>query len=137
MSRIPYGINYAEGTEGDYIAPPQLLAGETPALGTIDVLMPSGAVDQFVPLGTNYGPWAAGQVITGVTAYATPGGVRAAIYTSGCFNLDAIKWPSGTTEAQVQTAQINSQCKFRKLLYSDKRTGTEPAPGTEAGPSTT
>lgn len=137
MSRIDYGINYAEGTEGDYIAPPQLLAGETPALGTLDVLMPAGARRQFEPLGTNYGLWAPGQVITGVTAYATPGGVRAAIYGSGCFNLDAIKWPAGTTEAQVQTAQISSQCKFRKLLYSDKRTGSEPAPGTEAGPSTT
>lgn len=137
MARMPFEINYATGEDGDYVEVPQLLAGETPSLGTIDVLMPAGARLQFEPLGTAYGLWAAGQPITGVTAYATPGGVRAAIYASGCFNLDAIKWPAGTTEAQVQAAQISSQCKFRKLLYSDKRTGTEPAPGTTAGPSTT
>lgn len=139
MSRIDYGINYALGEDGDYIEVPQLLAGETPAVGTLDVLLPATALEQFVVLGPGYAPWAAGQVITGMTAYATPGGVRAAIYASGCFNIDAPKWPAGTTEAQIQAAQISSQLKFRKLLYSNKRTGTgsELAPGTPAGPSTT
>ena len=45
----------------------------------------------------------------------------------------AIRWPDGTTEAQVQAA-ARGMLIFRKLLWSDKRTGNEPAPGTPAGP---
>lgn len=114
---------------------PQLFAGDTPPLQTTDVLIP-GAHLQFVPLGPGYAAWAAGQPIIALTAYAVQAGKRSAPYTAGCFNIDAIRWPSGTTEAQVQTATEQSQLKFRKLLYSDKRTGNEVL-GQEAGPSIT
>lgn len=137
MTVHPYEIHYASSEDIGKSDVPQLFAGETPAVGTVDVLLPSGAREQFVPLGTDYGAWEAGQTITGVTAYKVPGGTREAIYVSGCFNIDAIAWPAGTTEAQVQAGMALSQLKFRKLLYSDKRTGTEPAPGGEAGPQTT
>lgn len=115
----------------------QLFAGDTPAVVTVDVLLPAGARAQFVPLGDNYGLWAAGQQVSGITTYATPGGVRAAVYVEGCFNLDAIAWPAGTTEAQIQAASITSNLKFRRPLYSDKRTGTEPGPGKFDGPDST
>lgn len=120
---------------------PQLFAAETPAPVTTDILFPAGAVDQFVPLTTGYAPWdptpsgggAPGPIIA-VTAYAVPGGTRAAVYHAGCFNLDAIDWPSDTTEALVQAATENTQIKFRKLLYSHKSKAPRPAPGTPAGP---
>ena len=112
---------------------PQLFAGDTPALQTTDVLIP-GAHDQHVPLGPGYAAWAPGQPIIALTAYKVAAGKRAAPYTAGCFNIDAIRWPSGTTEAQVQTATEQSQLKFRKLLYSDKRTGNEVL-GKDAGPA--
>lgn len=116
---------------------PQLFAGDTPPVVHIDVLLPAGARLQYVPLGDAYGAWAAGQQVSGITAYATPGGVRAAIYVEGCFNLDAIAWPAGTTEAQIQAASITSNLKFRRPLYSNKRTGTEPGPGKFDGPDST
>ena len=131
---MDYDINYASGPGEDSVDVPQLFAGETPAVATQDVLLPAGALLQFVPLGPGYAPWAAGDEIVAITAYGTPGSKRAAVYTAGCFNIDAIRWPATTTEAQIQAASETSQLKFRKLLYSQKRTGTEPAPGTPAGP---
>lgn len=115
---------------------PQLFAAETPAPVTTDILFPAGAVGQFVPLAAGYAPWdpASGDPILAVTAYAVPGGTRAAVYHEGCFNLDAIDWPTGTTEAQIQAATENSGLKFRKLLYSHKSKAPRPAPGTPAGP---
>ena len=117
---------------------PQLFAAETPAPVTTDILFPSGAVGQFVPLTTGYAPWdptatTPGPIIA-VTAYAVPGGTRAAVYHEACFNLDAIDWPTGTTEAKIQAATENSGLKFRKLLYSHKSEAPRPAPGTPAGP---
>lgn len=115
---------------------PQLFAAETPAPVTTDILFPAGAVGQFVPLTTGYATWdpASGDPIIAVTAYAVPGGTRAAVYHEACFNLDAIDWPAGTTEAQIQAATENSGLKFRKLLYSHKTKTPRPAPGTPAGP---
>ena len=117
---------------------PQLFAAETPAPVTTDILFPAGAVGQFVPLTTGYVPWVntgtAPNPIIAVTAYAVPGGTRAAVYHEACFNLDAITWPAGTTEAQIQAATENSGLKFRKLLYSHKSKAPRPAPGTPAGP---
>ena len=69
MTVHPYEIHYASSEDIGKSDVPQLFAGETPAVGTVDVLLPSGAREQFVPLGTNYGAWEAGQTITGVTAY--------------------------------------------------------------------
>lgn len=129
-----YDIHYASGPNAENVEVPQLFAGETPPVATQDVLLPAGALAQFVPLGPGYAKWAAGVAIVAVTAYATPGGKRAAVYTSACFNIDAIAWPATTTEAQIQAASEVGSLKFRKLLYSQKRTGTEPAPGTPAGP---
>lgn len=132
---MDYNINYASGPGEDSVDVPQLQAAETPALATQDVVLPTAALLQFVPLGPGYAPWAAGDEIVAVTAYAKAAGVtRCAVYTAGCFNIDAIRWPAMTTEAQIQAASETSQLKFRKLLYSQKRTGTEPAPGTPAGP---
>ena len=118
-----------------------LWAGDTPSPATRDVsiTVASTALVQYQPLQRNastqaYEPWAAGAEIAAVTCYGVPIGTsRAAVYTAGMFNIDAIAWPASTTEAQVQ-AGARGQCQFRKLLWSDKRTGTEPAPGTPAGP---
>lgn len=131
---MPYDIHYASGPNEGSVEVPQLFAGETPPVSTRDVLLPAGAVAQFAPLGPGYAPWAAGDAVVAVAAYAHPGGGRAAVYDGGCFNIDAIAWPAGTTEAQVQAASETGLLKFRKLLYSQKRTGSEPAPGTPAGP---
>jgi hypothetical protein len=141
---MAYEINYAEssGTE-DIGLPPQLFAGDTPPVSTQDIeITTAAAIAQFVPLQQDgvtfaYEPWAAadGLPIAAVTAYAVPiGTTRNAVYTAGMFNIDAISWPATTTEAQVQAAQ-RGDCKFRKLLYSDKRTGNEGDPGTPAGPA--
>ena len=137
MTVIPDTRGIAAVDDAGATAVPQLFAGDTPPVVTTDVLLPAGAVAQYVPLGPGYAAWAAGDEIVALTAYASPGGVRAAVYQAGCFNLDAIAWPAGTTEAQVQAASQSSQLKFRKLLYSQYRTGDEGAPGNEAGPQTT
>lgn len=115
---------------------PQLFAAETPAPVTTDVLFPAGAQRNELAHGAGYAPWdpASGDPILAVTAYAVPGGTRAAVYHEACFNLDAIDWPTGTTEAQIQAATENSGLKFRKLLYSQKSQTPRPAPGTPAGP---
>lgn len=136
-----YDIHYAESSTDPGAAPPQLFAGDTPAVVTQDVpLTVSGtALKQFQPLqladGVTgaYEPWAAGSPIAAVTCFAVPiGTTRKAVYTAGMFNINAIAWPEGTTEAQVDAAQ-SLGCKFRRLLYSDKRTGNE-ALGVESGP---
>jgi hypothetical protein len=98
-------------------------------MATRDVLFPAAlpAIAKYTPLSFATGAykvWAAGEVIYGVTAYAIPNQAvdqRAAIYTAGMFNIDAINWPADTDEDDVAAATIGSQCQFRKLLYSDKR----------------
>lgn len=135
MTVIPNNLGIASFETLDPTPMPQLFAGDTPAIVTADVLIP-GNHEQFVPLGPGYAAWAAGQPIIALTAYKVTAGKRSAPYLAGCFNIDAIRWPSGTTEAQVQTATEQSQLKFRKLLYSQKRTGGEVL-GTEAGPQIT
>ena len=138
---LNYDTHYAEVEKVDAPAVDGLWAGDTPSPSTVDVLLTvtGTALGQFVPLQRSeagaFEPWAAGNEIAAVTGYGIPVGAnqRAAVYVAGCFNIDAIRWPADTTEAQVQAAQTG-MCVFRKLLYSDKRTGTEPAPGTPAGP---
>ncbi len=106
-----------------------IMAGDTPPMVTRDVLIPAAlaAIAQYVPLSFATGAykvWAAGEVISAMTAYAIPDQAvdqRAAVYTAGMFNIDAPVWPAGTTEEMVATATANSQMQFRKLLYSDKR----------------
>ena len=122
---------------GNIGLPFTLIVGETPPVVTTPTLLPAGARAKYTPLGNTYSAWAAGQPITGITAYATPGSVTAAIYKAGCFNVDAINWPAGTTMAQVQAASLGTNFEFRRLLYSDKPTGGENTlvgPGREAGP---
>ena len=128
--------------------PPQLLAGDTPPVATQDILITVAgtALLAFAPLqrdGTTqaWEPWVAadGLPVSGVTCYPVAIGAsqRVAVYTEGMFNQDAINWPDGTTEAQIAAA-MRGDIKYRKLLYSNKRTGTEPTtagPGSEAGPS--
>lgn len=116
----------------------QLLAGDTPAVSTQDFAFnPGTAIGQYVPLAPDLTPWAAGDEVFALTAYAIPtGNSRAAVYTEGMFNIDAINWPAGTTEVQAMAA-MKGNVKYRKLLYSDKRTGAESTtvgPGNEAGP---
>ena len=138
---LNYDTHYAEREKGTTLAVDGLFAGDAPAPATIDVelTVATTALTQFQPLQRNattsaYEPWAAGSEIAAVTGYAVPVGTsRAAVYVAGCFNIDAIDWPDATTEAQVQAA-ASGMLVFRKLLWSDKRTGTEPAPGTPAGP---
>lgn len=138
---LTYDTHYAEIEKVDAPAVDGLFAGDAPAPATIDVSLTvaTTALTQFQPLQRNdttgaYEPWAAGNEIAAITGYGVPVGTsRAAVYVAGCFNLDAIRWPASTTEAQVQAAS-SGMLVFRKLLWSDKRTGTEPAPGTPAGP---
>lgn len=154
---LNYDTHYAEVEKADAPNVDGLFAGDAPAPATIDIAITvsGAALQQFVPLMRNpgdpgdpeadppvfpgasdgtYVPWVAGNPIAAITAYdIAVGSSRAAVYVAGCFNLDAIRWPTNTTEAQVQAAASN-MLVFRKLLWSDKRTGTEPAPGTPAGP---
>lgn len=106
-----------------------IMAGDTPPMATRDVLFPAalGAIPQYTPLAFALGAykvWVVGEIVSAMTAYAIPDQAvdqRAAVYTAGMFNIDAVNWPAATTEDQVATATINSQVQFRKLLYSDKR----------------
>lgn len=117
-------------TDDTYSPQQSIFAGDTPPVATRDILIVAalGAIPQYTPLSFAAGAyklWAATEVVAAVTAYAIPDSAsdqRAAVYTAGMFNQDAIAWPGGTTEAQVTAAQVSSQCQFRKLLYSDKRT---------------
>lgn len=141
MPAPAYNIGVAGfGSDTSAKTVPQLFAAETPPAVTTDIQFPAGAVGQFVPLTTGFAPWdpapstgSPGPILA-LTAYAVPGGTRAAVYHAGCFNLDAINWPTGTTEALIQAATENTQLKFRKLLYSQKSKTPRPAPGTPAGP---
>ena len=137
-----YDINYADSDWGDSPLPPQLFAGDTPAVVTNDHPITNVAIwPQYRVLQRNASTqawelWAAGGLpVAGVVAYDLPIGTakRAAIYEAGMFNIDALVWPNGTTEAQAQ-AGLRDLVKGRKLLYSDKRTGNEQL-GVPAGPS--
>ena len=128
--------------------PPQLLAGDTPGLSSQDVLLTvtGTPMPAYTPLQRDattflFEPWVAadGQPVAAITPFQIPVGAnqRIAVYTEGMFNQDAIAWPAGTTEVQIAAA-MRSNVKYRKLLYSNKRTGTEPTtagPGSEAGPA--
>lgn len=138
---MAYDIHYASGANAeDTGLPPQLMAGDTPPVSTQDFAFSlATAIGQFVPLtrvGDSFEPWAAGDQVDAISAYGIPvGDSRAAVYTEGMFNIDAINWPDGTTEVQAMTA-MTGDVKYRKLLYSDKRTGNESdevGPGNEAG----
>lgn len=124
--------------------PPQLYAGDTPPLSTQDftITVATTAIPQYTPLRRAADgaitPWVAGAAVFAVAMYPIPVGTsRAALATEAMFNIDALAWPAGTTEVQAM-AGMSGNVKYRKLLYSDKRTGTEPTtsgPGSEAGPS--
>lgn len=128
-------IHIASGPNEEATTVPQLIAADTPAMVTKDVLIDStqGALAQYVPLKFDpvdgfYKAWAPGDAIAAITAYAIPDAAvdqRAALYFAGCFNIDAIAWPASTSEEQVLLAchasTANSLLHFRKLLYSDKR----------------
>lgn len=124
--------------------PPQLYAGDTPPLSTQDfsITVTGAPIPQYTPLQRSAAgvitPWAAGAAVFAVAMYPIPVGTsRAALATEAMFNIDALAWPAGTTEAQAM-AGMSGNVKYRKLLYSDKRTGGEPTtagPGSEAGPS--
>lgn len=124
--------------------PLQLYAGDTPPVSTQDfsIAVTGTAIPQYTPLtrATNgtWSRWTAGNPVHGLAMYDIAVGTsRAAILTAAMLNIDAIAWPPGTTEAQALAAQ-SADIKYRKLLYSDKRTGSESTlvgPGFEAGPS--
>lgn len=123
-------INIAQSfTDDAYAADTPIMAGDTPPVATRDLLLVAalGAIPQYTPLSYAAGAykvWAAGEVVSAMTAYAVPDQAvdqRAACYTAGMFNIDAVNWPATTTEDQVAAATVNSQVQFRKLLYSDKR----------------
>ena len=128
-------IHIAQGPGEEVFSVPQLFAGDTPAVSTEDkhFAAAQGAFAQYVPLSFDpvdglYKAWAPGGIISAVTAYAVPDlavAQRAALYTGGCFNIDAIAWPASTNQEQVDlavnAAGSNSKLAFRKLLYSDKR----------------
>jgi len=138
-----FDIHYAEGPNGeDTGLPPQLMAGDTPAVVTQDykITVSGSTIKQFTPLkrdnGAGFVPWTAGSSVDAIAAFDLPVGTyRKCLYTAGMFNIDAINWPEGTTEAQAELAQTG-MIRYRKLLYSDQRTGNESAyvgPGNEAG----
>ena len=140
---MAYNIHYASGANAeDTGLPPQLMAGDTPPVSTQDFAFSLvTAIGQFVPLtrdGDSFEPWAAGDQVDGISAYGIPtGDSRAAVYTEGMFNIDALAWPEGTTEVQAMTA-MTGDVKYRKLLHSGQRTGNESlevGPGNEAGGS--
>jgi hypothetical protein len=116
-------------TDDTFTEAPSIMAGDTPPVATRDLLLVAalGAIPQYTPLSFATGAykvWAAGENIVAMTGYAVPDQAvdqRAACYTAGMFNIDAVNWPAGTTETQVAAATINSQVQFRKHLYSDKR----------------
>lgn len=130
---FPADIHYAASVlDQDLPAQPQLLAGDTPQFSSSDVQYPAGDYTQYQPLTTGYVPWTGSGPIIALTGYAFTGPKRASAIHSGMFNIDYIPFPVGVTETQVQTATETGMCKFRKFLYSDKRTGNEIL-GTYAG----
>ena len=141
MTVIPNTIGIASGVEVSDRSPvPQLFAGDTPAVMTKDILLPgTGTILQYTPLDATGAPWAATASpvtpIASMTTYDSTRGTRAGVYKAGCFNIDAIRWPAGTTEAQIEAATATGNMQFRKLLWSDRRIDTvgQLPPGTEAG----
>lgn len=137
-----YDIHYASGANAeDASLPPQLMAGDTPAVVTQDfaITVSGTAIPQYTPLklsSGNYVPWTAGSEVAAIAPFDLPVGTyRKCLYVAGMFNIDALKWPSGTTEVQADAGQTG-MIRYRKLLHSDKRTGDESAlvgPGNEAG----
>lgn len=130
------GIAQGPGVGRVELSTPLILA-ETPPIVTTPILLPAGAKVKYTPLTTAYAAWTAGNPIIAITAYDVAGGKVDSVYRAGCFNIDKINWPANTTFAQVQTAAEGSPFEFRRLLYSDKPTGTEDTlvgPGHEAGP---
>lgn len=135
-------IHIASGANAeDFSLPPQLYAGDTPAVVTQDfsITVSGTAIPKHTPLkrdGGNHVPWTAGSEVAAVAACDLPVGTyRKVLYTAAMFNIDALKWPAGTTEAQADAAQTG-MIRYRKLLHSDKRTGNESqyvGPGNEAG----
>lgn len=135
----------AQGPNEEATTVPQLFAGDTPPVTTIDlkVAASQGAIAQYAPLQYDpadglYKAWAADAPISAVAAYPIPdlaADQRAALYIGGCFNIDAILWPEGTSEEAVlkamNHASANSKMVFRKVLFSDKRIA---AGGLEVGP---
>ena len=103
---MAYNIHYASGANAeDTGLPPQLMAGDTPPVSTQDFAFSlATAIGQFVPLtrdGDSFEPWAAGDSVDAISAYDIPvGDSRAAVYTEGMFNIDALAWPEGTTEVE-------------------------------------
>lgn len=125
-------IHIASSGPDETFTPPQLFAGDTPAVATRDIEIPAAlnAIPKNTPLswddtGNAFKLWAAGEKVAAVTAYAIPDSAsvqRAAVYTAGMFNQDALAWPGGTTEAQMADGQsIGGALQYRKLLYSAKR----------------
>ncbi|MBT9159038.1 MAG: hypothetical protein DDT26_00287 [Dehalococcoidia bacterium] len=128
-------IHIASGPNTETTSFPQLFAGESPAVATRDILVAAAqpAIPQYTPLSWDavtgtYVPWVPGQEISAVNAYAVPDlavDQRVAVYVAGCFNIDAIRWPASTSEAQVElavnAAGANSMLHFRKLLWSERR----------------
>jgi hypothetical protein len=110
---------------------PQFYAGESPAAAHRDVLILAarGAIPQYSPLKSVAGVWTPWVVadaapVSGITLYAIPDlavDQRAAVVVAGMINIDAVAWPAGTSEIEVETAQAGSPLQFRKLLYSDQR----------------
>lgn len=134
-------IHIAEGpNQEDLGLPPQLFAGDTPPVSTQDFAFNLGAaIGQYVPLmrsGGSFVAWTAGNEVAAISAYEIAAGARrAAVYTEGMFNIDALNWPAGTTETVAMTA-MTGNIKYRRLLFSDRRTGDESdyvGPGNEGG----
>lgn len=119
-------IHYATSVlDQDIPAVPQLIAGDSPAFSSSDVEYPAGTYTQHQALTTGNVPWTGSGPITGLTGYAFTGPKRATKIHAGMFNIDFINFPVGVTEKQVEDATQEGMVKFRKFLYSDKRTGNE------------
>lgn len=98
---------------------------------TRDIVIPAAlnALPQYTPLswddtGNAWKLWAVGDKVAAITMYDVPDSAsvqRAAAAVAGQFNIDAINWPAGTTEANVADGQSLGVLTFRKLLFSDKR----------------
>lgn len=130
------GIAQGPGVGRIDLSTPLILA-ETPPIVTTPIKLPSGARAKYTPLTTGYALWSAGNPIRAITVYDVVGDKVDSVYRAGCFNIDKINWPEGTTFAQVQAAAEDSPFEFRRLLWSDKPTGAEDTlvgPGHEAGP---
>ena len=131
-------IHIAESAFETSALPPQFIAGDTPALVTADQRFNAlVAWPQYTPLqldATNgYEPWVAGNQVAAITPFDIAIGEQRKVLILGVMaNIDAVLWPSGATENQVE-AGLTGMIRARKLLYSDQRTGNEVL-GMPAGP---